>query len=211
MSGQGAAAGETELPGLAEFNALDGESARQALMACCSSPHWAGAVLAGRPYRSAAALLRQSDEAVAGLTSGGLRSALAGHPQIGARHGEARDGARAGAGGEHGGGASDDGRAGDGGDGGRTRGAGGWSRQEQAGVAGAAELTRQELAEGNAAYERRFGHIYLVCATGRSAEELLAALRERLSNDSDAEWRVVRSELAKINRIRLLKLIGGAA
>ncbi len=67
---------------------------------------------------------------------------------------------------------------------------------------------RHALEEGNAEYERRFGHIYLACATGRSASELLAFLRERLGNDDETEWTVVASELAKINQIRLRKLLG---
>ena len=89
-------------------------------------------------------------------------------------------------------------------------GAGAWSRQEQAGVATADQAIVCALADGNQAYERRFGHIYLVCATGRSGAELLALLRERLGNDSAAEWDVVRRELAKINQIRLRKLLEGA-
>ena len=87
---------------------------------------------------------------------------------------------------------------------------GGWSRQEQAGVAGADTAALRALAAGNAAYEQRFGHIYLVCATGRTAAELLALLRARLGNEPGAEWDVVRSELRKINRIRLGKLLGGS-
>ena len=67
------------------------------------------------------------------------------------------------------------------------------------------------LADGNAEYERRFGHIYLVCATGKSGQELLAILRERLGNDRDTEWKVVAAELAKINRLRLRKLLGAQA
>ena len=64
------------------------------------------------------------------------------------------------------------------------------------------------LAAGNADYERRFGHIYLVCATGRTGQELLELLRERLANDPAQEWSVVGGELAKINRIRLRQLVG---
>ena len=82
------------------------------------------------------------------------------------------------------------------------------SGQEQAGVRDADAGLRQALDDGNAEYERRFGHIYLACATGRSASELLAFLRERLGNDQETEWGVVASELAKINQIRLRKLIG---
>jgi 2-oxo-4-hydroxy-4-carboxy-5-ureidoimidazoline decarboxylase len=90
---------------------------------------------------------------------------------------------------------------------GERRGADDRSRREQAGVLGADPATIQALADGNEAYERRFGHIYLVCATGCSAGELLALLQERLGNDPGAEWGVVRRELAKINQIRLAGLL----
>ncbi|MFI6477934.1 2-oxo-4-hydroxy-4-carboxy-5-ureidoimidazoline decarboxylase [Nonomuraea sp. NPDC050663] len=79
-----------------------------------------------------------------------------------------------------------------------------WSRQEQSGVT---DGTRAELAEGNKAYEERFGHVYLICATGLSGEEMLARLRERLLNDAEAEQAVVREELAKITRLRLAKML----
>ena len=85
--------------------------------------------------------------------------------------------------------------------------AGEWSRQEQAGVGSAGADVRAELAAANAAYERRFGQVYLVCATGRSAEELLDICRSRLANDPAAERAVVLVELAGINRIRLAKLL----
>jgi 2-oxo-4-hydroxy-4-carboxy-5-ureidoimidazoline decarboxylase len=90
---------------------------------------------------------------------------------------------------------------------GERRGADERSRREQAGVLGADAATIGALADGNEEYERRFGHIYLVCATGRSAADLLALLRERLGNDPETEWGVVRRELGKINRIRLTKLL----
>jgi 2-oxo-4-hydroxy-4-carboxy-5-ureidoimidazoline decarboxylase len=92
-----------------------------------------------------------------------------------------------------------------------ARSAAGSSRQEQAGVRGADQATLRALAEGNEAYERRFGHIYLVCATGRSAGELLALLRDRLGHDPGTEWGIVRRELGKINRIRLRQLLEGTA
>lgn len=81
-----------------------------------------------------------------------------------------------------------------------------WSRQEQSGVE---DEVREALAEGNRAYEARFGHVYLVCATGLSGARLLARLRERLGNDEEGERAVVRDELAKITRLRLVKLLGG--
>src|SRR6202012_4903752 len=83
-----------------------------------------------------------------------------------------------------------------------------WSRSEQSGVAGAGGQVRAELAAGNQAYEDRFGHIYLVCAAGRSAPELLTILRARLANDPETEDQVVRGELIKINDLRLATLIG---
>jgi 2-oxo-4-hydroxy-4-carboxy-5-ureidoimidazoline decarboxylase len=86
--------------------------------------------------------------------------------------------------------------------------AGGGSQREQAGVQAADRATIEALADANEAYERRFGHIYLVCASGRSGEHLLALLRERLGHDPDAEWEVVRRELGQINRIRLRRLLG---
>lgn len=82
-----------------------------------------------------------------------------------------------------------------------------WSTGEQSGVAGAADRTRAALAAANQAYEDRFGHVYLVCATGRSADELLAILHDRLANDPATERAVVRAELGKINRIRLARML----
>ena len=79
------------------------------------------------------------------------------------------------------------------------------SRREQSGVSG--DETLAALAEGNREYEARFGHVYLVCASGRSGEELLAVLRSRLRNDAATERRVVREELGKINRLRLQRLV----
>ncbi|MFG2039369.1 2-oxo-4-hydroxy-4-carboxy-5-ureidoimidazoline decarboxylase [Dactylosporangium sp. NPDC048998] len=77
-----------------------------------------------------------------------------------------------------------------------------WSRREQAGVEGSA----RELAEVNEAYERRFGHLFLIFATGRSAEDILAAARGRLGNDEETERTVVRGELRKIVELRLERL-----
>jgi 2-oxo-4-hydroxy-4-carboxy-5-ureidoimidazoline decarboxylase len=81
----------------------------------------------------------------------------------------------------------------------------GWSRQEQAGATTVADPVRQELAAANRAYEQRFGHVFLICATGLTAESMLAALRSRLRNDPVAEREVVRGELAKIVRLRLAR------
>lgn len=82
----------------------------------------------------------------------------------------------------------------------------GWSRGEQSGMDGAAKELRDALVEGNRAYEERFGHVFLICASGRSALEMLADLRERLGNDVRTEREVVRRELAAIVDLRLVKL-----
>ncbi|WP_182546165.1 2-oxo-4-hydroxy-4-carboxy-5-ureidoimidazoline decarboxylase [Halosaccharopolyspora lacisalsi] len=84
-----------------------------------------------------------------------------------------------------------------------------WSRSEQSGVDPAdADLTTA-LREGNEEYERRFGHVYLVCASGRSGAELLRILRSRLDNDRDTELDIVAEELREIARLRLARVIEG--
>ena len=85
--------------------------------------------------------------------------------------------------------------------------AGGWSRAEQAGTAGAPERVRAELADGNRAYEERFGHVFLVCASGLTATQMLTALRVRLRHDPATERAVVRAELGKIAWLRLERLL----
>lgn len=81
------------------------------------------------------------------------------------------------------------------------------SAGEQAGMGGADSAVRQAVADGNRRYEDRFGHVYLVAASGRSGEELLADLCRRLGNDPETERAVLRAELAKINRIRVAGLV----
>jgi 2-oxo-4-hydroxy-4-carboxy-5-ureidoimidazoline decarboxylase len=85
----------------------------------------------------------------------------------------------------------------------------GWSRQEQSGI-GRDTATQAALVEGNRAYERRFGRVFLICATGLSGEEILHALRSRFDNDTDAEEAVVAEELRKIALLRLRKLVAPA-
>src|SRR5258707_10366291 len=189
--------------GLQRLNALPAELARQELLACCSSARWAAEVASDRPYASAGEVLAGSDESVAGLGQADLEEALAGHPRIGDRSSagppggaQAGDGAAAGWPGQEAGASWS-----------RQEAGASWSRQEQAGAHAADPATLQALADGNEAYERRFGHIYLVCATGRSGAELLALLRERLGNEPGTEWDVVRRELGEINQIRLRKLL----
>jgi 2-oxo-4-hydroxy-4-carboxy-5-ureidoimidazoline decarboxylase len=82
------------------------------------------------------------------------------------------------------------------------------SAAEQSGAAAAGDQVRRGLAEGNLAYEKRFGHIFLICASGLSGQEMLTKLRARLGNDREAERTVVRAELLKITRLRITKLLG---
>jgi 2-oxo-4-hydroxy-4-carboxy-5-ureidoimidazoline decarboxylase len=84
---------------------------------------------------------------------------------------------------------------------------GGWSAGEQSGAASASEAVRQALADGNVAYEQRFGYVFLICATGLSGRDMLDQLRVRLGHDPEAERAVVREELLKITQLRLAKLL----
>jgi OHCU decarboxylase len=79
--------------------------------------------------------------------------------------------------------------------------------EEQAGARSASERVREALAQGNRAYEERFGHVYVVCASGRSAEEMLVLLEERLGNEPEAELAAAAAEHRKITRLRLEKLL----
>lgn len=79
------------------------------------------------------------------------------------------------------------------------------SEQEQRGVAGASNATLDALAEGNRAYEEKFGYIFIVCATGKTADEMLALLRARLGNDPQEELLIAAGEQAKITELRLLR------
>ena len=164
---------------LAAFNTAGDAELRTRLARCCAAGSWIERVLAGRPYTDQFELLAASDTATAGLDDAGLAQALAGHPRIGGRVSA------------HGG----------------ERPASAWSRQEQAGVATAEADVLAALEAANADYEHRFGHVYLVCASGRGAAELLDVCRARLDNDPVTERGVVVDELAKINRLRLGKLL----
>lgn len=171
------------------FNDLPAQAAYGALLECCSAQRWAEPMAAARPYASAGDAIKQSDAIVAGLAVADLAEALAGHPRIGERPETGPDRQEI---------SQDSARA------------AGWSRREQAGVVAASADTRQALAAANLEYEERFGHIYLVCASGRTGTELLALLRGRLQNEPADEWQVVRTELQKINALRLERLLAGS-
>ncbi|MBW8794299.1 MAG: 2-oxo-4-hydroxy-4-carboxy-5-ureidoimidazoline decarboxylase [Streptomyces sp.] len=85
------------------------------------------------------------------------------------------------------------------------------SAREQSGMAGAADGLKAEMLELNLAYQERFGHVFLICATGRTGEEMRDAARERIGNPPEREREIVRTELGRINRIRLARLVEGDA
>lgn len=161
------------------LNALDEASAREALLRCCKSRRWADAMLARRPFESADALLQASDAVWGLLTPTDHLEAFAGHPRIGASVEELES---------------------------KFRATASWSAKEQGAVTGADQATLEALRDGNAAYENRYGFIFIVCATGKTAAEILALLRARIGNAPDAELRVAAAEQAKITRLRLEKL-----
>lgn len=86
---------------------------------------------------------------------------------------------------------------------------GAWSAEEQAGMDDASRQLEVEIREGNRAYEAKFGHVFLICATGLSAAEMAAAIERRLENDPEAELRIAAAEQAKITKLRLRKLATG--
>ena len=81
------------------------------------------------------------------------------------------------------------------------------SAREQRGMAGAPEELKAEMLELNLAYQEKFGHVFLICATGKSGEQMRDAVKERIGNAPEQEREIVRTELGKINRIRLARLV----
>lgn len=167
---------------LAALEALDESAARDALTACCGARPWVDAMLAARPWRDRATLLACADRCWAGLTSAQIAEAVAHHPRLGEAKAAAPLSERASQ----------------------------WSAHEQAGASAADDEARERLAAGNREYEARFGHTFILCANGRSAAEMLAALRDRLANDPAAELRITASELHQITRLRIEKLLADA-
>jgi 2-oxo-4-hydroxy-4-carboxy-5-ureidoimidazoline decarboxylase len=164
---------------LSRLNELPAPDARVELLRCCGSARWAEAVTGRRPFADRPALLAAAEEAWWALDAADWREAFAHHPKIGDK-----EALRA-----------------------RFASTREWAAGEQAGVATARDDVLAALAEGNQAYERRFGYLFIVCATGRSADEMLGLLRGRLGNDPRDEVRVAAAEQAKITRIRLEKML----
>lgn len=160
------------------LDAASPDEARRLLHVCCGSGEWVDRMLARRPFGTQAALVAAARDEWFALSREDWLEAFSHHPKIGDRTSlQARS--------------SETHRR---------------STEEQAGVDGAAEDVLEALRSGNAAYEKKFGHIFIVCASGKSAVEMLRLLRARLGNDPAVELRIAAAEQAKITEIRLQKL-----
>jgi 2-oxo-4-hydroxy-4-carboxy-5-ureidoimidazoline decarboxylase len=162
----------------ATINAWTEDEAIASFRSCCGSMRWSEQMARIRPFDSEVALFEAAERVWWGLDRADWLEAFAAHPKIGDR-----DAMRA-----------------------KFAATAAWSAREQSGIEGASEDVLQELAEANVRYEERFGYLFIVCATGKAAEEMLALLEHRLPNDPDLEIKAAAAEQAKITRIRLEKL-----
>jgi 2-oxo-4-hydroxy-4-carboxy-5-ureidoimidazoline decarboxylase len=167
---------------LAQWNRVPMEDAVKAILPCCGSKAWARGVAARRPFADVTTLLAASDETWSNLTAADWMEAFRSHPRIGESLGAQPGSDQSGAS--------------------RSK---IWSAQEQQNVAAAGDAVRIALAEANHEYERRFHHIFIVCATGKSAPEILEILRRRLQNDEPTELREAAEQQRKITHIRVKK------
>ena len=151
------------------------EEAAAQLRACCGSTRWVERMLQRRPFGDLETMLAAAREEWFALQPHDWKEAFAAHPRIGDREALRH----------------------------RFPETGALAAREQAGVEGAPGDVLSALAEGNEAYERRFGFIFILCATGLSADEMLGALRQRSSNDPVTELQVAAGEQAKITDLRL--------
>jgi allantoicase len=162
------------------LNVMDEPELRAVLANCLSAPAWIDRMVASRPFVRRADVFAASDAASDALRDDDWREAFRHHPRIGERHAELAQ--------------SDI--------------AHGWSTAEQSGVQNTAAADVAALAEGNREYERRFGHVFIVCAAGRSARDMLGDLRARLQNDPSTELKAAAAEQRKITRLRLERVLG---
>lgn len=158
---------------------MPGPKVAAALAECCGSTRWVSGMVARRPFESRRAIHAAADEVWWSLGANDWREAFAAHPRIGERSGISGESGRAGK----------------------------WAEGEQRSVERANRDIRNALEAVNFEYEERFGYIYIVCATGKTAEEMLGLARERLHNDPDDELKVAAEEQRQITRLRLDKLL----
>lgn len=160
---------------LAEWNGMGLDDAADVIQACNGSPVWATLVAYNRPFDSPAALFAASDEIWRSLPEEDWREAFDSHPRLGESRAKAA-----------------------------TEKSLSWSAGEQS-TANPDDATREALAQGNFEYEEKFGRIFLLCATGRSAAEMLAILRKRMQNDAATELREAVEQQQLITQLRLRK------
>ncbi|MFT4623494.1 MAG: allantoicase [Myxococcota bacterium] len=165
-------------PQLIGLNDADVAEVQAAFLRCCGSARWAQRMAAARPFRSRTHFHGVAEQVWWHLGDGDWHEAFTHHPRIGADVEALR----------------------------AKYAAADWSASEQAGMSEADSATIEALAAGNQAYERRYGHIFIVCASGLSAGEMLARLDARMANSAEVELRNAAGEQAKITRIRLDKL-----
>jgi OHCU decarboxylase len=164
---------------LGELNTLSRDRAAELFTACCGASRWVSAMVMRRPYANVDEMLNVADDVWRDLEPADWLEAFAHHPRIGEQESAAPRGNIATV----------------------------WSASEQAGVSMTQDRAR--LAAINEEYEQRFGFIYIVCAAGRSADELMSIGQARLRNDANLELRIAANEQRKITALRLRKLITG--
>jgi 2-oxo-4-hydroxy-4-carboxy-5-ureidoimidazoline decarboxylase len=162
---------------LARWNEIPDQEATQELLPCCGSLAWARALAARRPIPDEASLLAASDGVWKNLGAHDWMEAFSKHPRIGERSAPPAASAQSAS----------------------------WSAQEQQNVAAANAEVLSALTEANREYERKFDRVFIVCATGKSASEMLNILRRRLQNDDATELQAAAEEQRKITNIRLKK------
>jgi len=161
------------------LDAASPNEATEALVRCCGARRWVEGMLSRRPFEDDTNLHQVADQVWATMDRVDVLEALSHHPRIGADVEALRR---------------------------KFAQTAAWSEGEQAGVSAASSQTLEALRDGNIAYEERFGFIFVVCATGKTAEEMLALLDARLPNDPSDEWRIAAAEQGKITHLRLEKL-----
>lgn len=165
--------------GIGRFNSLSRSRAQQALLDCCGAKRWAEEMSAHMPFASVTQLFKTADKLWTGLKPEDWLEAFRHHPPIGDKRAKARQSANA-----------------------RS-----WSAGEQSVAQKSPHETLEALAAENRKYEAKFGHIFLICAAGKSSEEILRNLQQRLCNDPEAELCIAAEEQRKITRLRLEKLL----
>jgi OHCU decarboxylase len=162
---------------LTRWNSLPVDEAISEILPCCGSRAWAQDVVARRPFAEESELLTASTETWRRLTGSDWIEAFQSHPRIGGSRAPQAASAQSEA----------------------------WSTQEQQKVAEADDAAKIALADANREYERRFGRIFIICATGKSAPRILEALRRRLNNDGETELQEAAEQQRQITEIRLRK------